>query len=591
MGFSVSRATCQGTPSRRNHDPSKFPNMYQCPSGYVFRMRVPNDLKPIVGKGEFRYSLRTGSLRVAKLRTRSIAAYIQELFLRLRSNMTELTQEQINQLVQRYIRETLSNDEQCRAIASSSTTGMTTLEGKSILESSDMSTEEAKSILTSVERWIRNQNHSLMEPVADTLIKSVSPDISQESVSYKVLSRELLKAFSGILKVRIKRSSGDYGQKDEELIPELKQRQQPFQATEHTSGPLHADKADNPSSNALRFSEVQDRYLVEVKKGGNWTEKTKEENLKIFELFVQIEGDLPVDKITRKLMSSYKDKLMRVPPNLNKLPEFKGMTIEEVIASNPEKTLAVNSINKYIRRMSGLFNYAVKNGYMLMNPAEGMQIKRSRRPDEERAPYTIEDLKKIFHSKEYVEGKHRHVYCHWTPLIALYTGCRLEEICQLYLEDIRQENGVWVFDINNNHEKKVKTLSSIRLVPIHPHLIDRGLLEYVESLKVKGEKRLFPELRQRRDGYGQTVSKWFQRYKKTCGIDDGKTFHSFRHTFITHLKHKQVDPFMIHELDGHAIDSETMGRYGKRFTPEILLREAIEKIDYGIDITLVNALS
>ena len=42
---------------------------------------------------------------------------------------------------------------------------------------------------------------------------------------------------------------------------------------------------------------------------------------------------------------------------------------------------------------------------------------------------------------------------------------------------------------------------------------------------------------------------------------------------------------MIHELDGHTVDSETMGRYGKRFTPEILLKEAIEKIDYGIDFS------
>ena len=37
---------------------------------------------------------------------------------------------------------------------------------------------------------------------------------------------------------------------------------------------------------------------------------------------------------------------------------------------------------------------------------------------------------------------------------------------------------------------------------------------------------------------------------------------------------------MIHELDGHTVNSETMGRYGKHNTPEILLREAIGKIDH-----------
>ena len=35
---------------------------------------------------------------------------------------------------------------------------------------------------------------------------------------------------------------------------------------------------------------------------------------------------------------------------------------------------------------------------------------------------------------------------------------------------------------------------------------------------------------------------------------------------------------------GRAIDSETMGRYGKRFTPEILIKEAIERIDYGLKL-------
>jgi len=118
-------------------------------------------------------------------------------------------------------------------------------------------------------------------------------------------------------------------------------------------------------------------------------------------------------------------------------------------------------------------------------------------------------------------------------------------------------------------------------------LIALGLLDYADRLRAKGETRLFPELHKRRDGYGQVISKWFQYFKKLRGIGQGKTFHSFRHTFITHLKHKQVDPFMIHEIDGHAINNETMGRYGKRYTPEILLREAIEKIDYGLELPMV----
>lgn len=550
--------------------------MYQSPSGYIFRLRVPKDLRAIVGKGEFRYSLRTGALRVAKSRARDIASYLQQLFMRVRSRMSEFTQEQIQALVKNYIRETLANDEKCRAMSGPSASGTATLEGKSLLESSDMKADEARSLLKSVDRWLKYQDHSLMHSVTDKLILSQGGKIEPESETYKVLSRELMKAFQGILNVRIKRSEGDYSKSDEELISVLKQ---------DVVTPTEAPKVSVETVQLVTFSEVQERYVNEVRMAEGWTKKTEAENQAIFGLFVQARGNLPVDQIDRTLMSDYKSSvLMCIPPNMNKLKQYQGMTVEEVIATNPGKTISVNTINKHIRRMSALFNYAVKNGYMESNPAADLQIKNKKRVDQEREAYSREDLIKLFSSEEYTEGTHKQPYGFWTPYIALYSGCRLEEICQLHLDDIRLVGDVWVFDINDKDEKRLKTKSSERLVPIHPELIRLGLLDFVESLKKKKEVRLFPELSQRRDGYGQTVSKWFARYKTRCGIGEGKTFHSFRHTFITHLKHKQVDPFMIHELDGHAIDSETMGRYGKRFTPEILLREAIEKIDYSFQL-------
>ena len=77
--------------------------MYQSPSGYIFRLRISADLKDIVGKTEFRYSLRSGLLKDAKQRARSLAAFIQQLFVKVRSNMEEFTSERITSLVRTYI--------------------------------------------------------------------------------------------------------------------------------------------------------------------------------------------------------------------------------------------------------------------------------------------------------------------------------------------------------------------------------------------------------------------------------------------------------------------------------------------------------
>ena len=103
--------------------------MYQSPSGYIYRLRIPVDLKDIVGKTEFRYSLRSGILRVAKHRARCIASFVHQLFIKVRNNMEEFTPERISDLVRNYIRETLVNDERCRALLGSSVNRIGTLEG------------------------------------------------------------------------------------------------------------------------------------------------------------------------------------------------------------------------------------------------------------------------------------------------------------------------------------------------------------------------------------------------------------------------------------------------------------------------------
>ena len=75
MGFSIS------TPSY----------MYLSPSGYIFRLRIPTDLKPVVGKCEFRYSLRSGILSVAKIRAQTIASYIVSTATVLRSSACNMS--------------------------------------------------------------------------------------------------------------------------------------------------------------------------------------------------------------------------------------------------------------------------------------------------------------------------------------------------------------------------------------------------------------------------------------------------------------------------------------------------------------------
>ena len=57
-----------------------------------------------------------------------------------------------------------------------------------------------------------------------------------------------------------------------------------------------------------------------------------------------------------------------------------------------------------------------------------------------------------------------------------------------------------------------------------------------------------------------------------------------RHTVANTLKQAGVSESVIAELVGHSTSgSMTMGRYGKRYQPKLLL-EALVQLEYGISI-------
>jgi hypothetical protein len=162
---------------------------------------------------------------------------------------------------------------------------------------------------------------------------------------------------------------------------------------------------------------------------------------------------------------------------------------------------------------------------------------------------------------------------------------RLNEICQLYISDVIKLDDIWCFSINNEKDKRTKNEASERVIPIHPILIKLGLLEYVEQLQEQKVPRLWMNLTWMDiHGYSNGFGKWYQRFNRDyVSKDPLKVFHSMRHLMTDTLKQAGELETVIAELIGHSNGgSETMGRYGKRYQPKILL-EALNKLDYGIE--------
>jgi len=475
---------------------------------------------------------------------------------------TKLTTERIQALITGYVRKAIQTGEEDRA-----------LRGPVHWEEWDAHTMALTDFLARDSAALVHRDHvRAMGDMANRILKEHSIDIDKESDEYKMLCRELLKASVDILKGELKREYGDY-------------------STDNASPVMNATTDRNTPPGPL-LQDMIDSWFQENMRAKRWGVRTIPSYTNQVKLLVRFFGNVPVDSISSKMMGGYKSLLMKLPGGFFKTKRYERIPLSEVqnMETAEGDTLSVSTINGYLGTVSALFEYAVKNEHMSSNPAKGLKLPKQTRPDEERDPFTVEDLQLIFSSERYTTDTHTHPYCFWLPVLGLYTGCRIEELCQLYVEDVKQTDGLWVLNINDDgNDKRLKNKPSKRLVPLHPVLTD--LLNfplYTKGVKSRGHVRVFPELKKYQHRYSHSASKWFGRFKDQIGItaDQGqkKVFHSFRHNLTDHLKQQQVDPFLIDELTGHAIPGETMRRYGKKFSPQVLLKEAILKLDYGIDL-------
>lgn len=284
------------------------------------------------------------------------------------------------------------------------------------------------------------------------------------------------------------------------------------------------------------------------------------------------------EKTTESIQSKFKMFFEWIKPDTD-AAEFGHKQANMVKSILLEKGQAVATTNKYLQVYGSFFGWAHRHGYMQQNPFERLSLKETKRAQEQREAFSFDFVPDVLAKASEVSGKsHAKQYYKWVPLIAAYSGMRLNEICQLYQNDIQTIDEVLCFVVNDKHEgQRLKTTAAARTVPVHQEILDSGFIEYLES---NGSDRCFPELNWSRDGYGKNASRWFnERFMKVHFPESKCVFHSFRHTVADKMMKSDVDRAIAKAVLGHADESETFGRYGKGYTPTQLKR-AIDALVY-----------
>jgi integrase len=281
--------------------------------------------------------------------------------------------------------------------------------------------------------------------------------------------------------------------------------------------------------------------------------------------FVKHVGDLPLNAITYELAKGFEEHVAKSTGNGN--------------AANAVRSLC-HTVFEHARERRK-FDGKAQNPFKFRGRHH---VRRSH------AKFTDADLRALFGSPKFTEREIKpkrydvSTATPWVAAIGLYTGARGEEIVQLRRGDLRQENGIWLFEITPtaNAGGKLKTGSSGRKVPVHSALIKLGLLDYHKALP-KSAERLFPNLpADKKDGmFWGAVGDSFERWRKKVGVHhppEKLDFHSFRHTFSKQLETIGVPQNDAARLTGHEVKGITFGRYS---APELKrLAMVIEQIKY-----------
>ncbi|EHK5111156.1 site-specific integrase [Vibrio parahaemolyticus] len=318
--------------------------------------------------------------------------------------------------------------------------------------------------------------------------------------------------------------------------------------------------------------ELLDAYTDSRIKLGKSKLKNIQQDHELLTRVLHLIGFDDLNELDRSGAENVRDALSHYPTNAKKHSEFTGLTGYDVIFKNaalpkPKPCLSLTTVKGIIEKFSTFLNWSKAHGYVKDNVFYRLP-KKSEKGGKKRLCFSDQHLAAIFKMKDYKSHSYLHPYYYWVPLLGRYTGARLNEICQLTIDDILQVDGVQCLKIWDNVEgQSVKNTSSIRLIPIHNELIAKGFLAFVNS---KSKGRLFPELPLIKGYYSHNASKWFQRRRDSLGLGKGLDAHSFRHTFINELKQLGVSKEIIECIVGHKHNSESFDTYSEQYRPSIL---------------------
>jgi len=235
-----------------------------------------------------------------------------------------------------------------------------------------------------------------------------------------------------------------------------------------------------PSSSPLGLA--VDDFIAEHAR--QWAERTVRQNRAYLNILIEYFGhDRPLATITKQDANEVKKVLQALPASRNTKPKLKAMPLMQVIKEPGHPKIAPKTINSHIQMFKMFFDWAERHGYAPHTLFDKMKVAKAKNSDTERKPFSREQARLIYTElTQNPSGLVRKDSHKWGMLLGMFTGARLNEICQLDISDVQQDGDTWFLNITDEGDgnKSVKSAAGRRKVPLHAELIRLGFLDFVD---------------------------------------------------------------------------------------------------------------
>ncbi|QDE39872.1 site-specific integrase [Luteibacter pinisoli] len=343
-------------------------------------------------------------------------------------------------------------------------------------------------------------------------------------------------------------------------------------------GPARYAKPQRIADSSHRaVTELMDEYMAQLPSSCMLNEKGQYECATALKLYLEVTGDKPLLGVTRLDAQAFVRTMEKWPKDATKKPAYKGLTVAQVLETADKigaKRLSPVTVNNKVAFVRGFFEYVRLTNGLRFNPFDSVALPA---PVAQfvRLPFTAPELASIFHPAHLKRLLAPQGY--WLPVLAHFTGGRLREISQLYVDDIEIILGMPVVHFSDRFPgQQLKNESSRRVVPLHDELIDLGFLDYVATVRAKGYQRLFPGMGWFHGDAGFLMGKRLNEtyYPKVCGLGPGKTFHCHRHHFIDQAAKSGLVDADIARLTGHKLQAQSVIRRNYVQSSTLAVRKA-----------------